>query len=109
MVARAIINHASISRVVINIDGDRLALSGVLNYESVLDVDQQGQAWLKGPAPAECNLDLDMVTYSTSAGIALLLGWLRIATQQKKSLRIQKLPENMAALAKVCGLDDFFQ
>jgi phospholipid transport system transporter-binding protein len=90
----------------VSINGDTLALSGVLDSESVLDVDKQGQTWLQGAAPGECKLDLGAVSYSSSAGIALLLGWLRIAQQQRKSLRILQLPADMAALARVSGLED---
>ena len=90
------------------IHSDTLMLSGVLDHASVLLVDRQGQQWLQGSAPNECNLDLSMVTYSNSAGIALLLGWLRVAEQQHKALRILNLPSSMVALVNVSGLDEFF-
>ena len=93
-------------RATVSINGNTLTLSGVLDYESVLDVDMQGQQWLEGSAPAECILDLEMVTYSSSVGIAVLLGWLRVAQQQQKILHIQQLPATMTALAKVGGLDE---
>lgn len=86
--------------------GDTLALSGILDYDTVCSVDKQGQQWLLADAPANCNLDLSLVSYSSSAGIALLLGWLRVARKQKKNLHIKNLPVSMAALAKVGGLDN---
>ncbi|MES2673916.1 MAG: STAS domain-containing protein [Pseudomonadota bacterium] len=94
------------SRAATNINGDTLSLSGVLDYESVLDVDMQVQQWLTDAAPSPCNLDLSQVTYSSSVGIAALLGWLRVAQQQQKTLHFQQMPANMAALAKVGGLDE---
>lgn len=94
------------SRAATNINGDTLTLSGVLDYESVLDVDMQVQRWLADVAPSPCNLDLSQVTYSSSVGIAALLGWLRVAQQQQKSLHFQQMPANMVALAKVGGLDE---
>lgn len=87
------------------IAADTLALSGVLDYDTVGTLDSQGQQWLKGAAPQECNIDLSGVTYSSSVGIALLLGWLRLAGKQKKNLHILQLPASMAALASVGGLD----
>ncbi len=94
------------ARATININGDTLTLSGVLDYESVLDVDMLVQNWIRDAAPSSCNLDLSLVTYSSSVGVALLLGWLRVAQQKQKNLRFQQLPATMAALAKVGGLDE---
>lgn len=94
------------SQATAEINGDTLTLSGVLDYESVLDVDMQVQEWLKNTAPSLCNLDLAMVTYSSSVGVAILLGWLRVAQEKQKTLRFQKMPANMTALAKVGGLDE---
>jgi phospholipid transport system transporter-binding protein len=94
------------SRAAVSASGDTLALSGVLDYESVLDVEVEGRQWLQGAAPAQCKLDLAAVSYSSSAGVALLLGWLRVARQQRKSLQIQNMPADMAALVQVSGLAD---
>lgn len=88
------------------ITGDTLTLAGVLDYETVLEVDKQGQHWLTGAAPAECKIDLGDISYSSSAGIALLLGWLRSAQQQQKNIHFLRIPTNMIALANVGGLDD---
>jgi phospholipid transport system transporter-binding protein len=88
------------------INGDTLALAGVLDFESVLLVDAQGQQWLQSAAPEHCKLDLGAVTYSSSAGVALLLGWLRVAQQQRKSLQVLRMPADMHALVCVGGLDE---
>jgi anti-anti-sigma factor len=90
----------------ISINGDTLILAGVLNHETVLEVDKQGRQWLLESAPVDCKLDLGAITYSSSAGIALLLGWLRITQQQQKKLHFLKAPASMIALAKVGGLED---
>jgi phospholipid transport system transporter-binding protein len=96
------------SGALVSIEANTLTLSGILDHESVLEVDLQGQQWLKNVTATECILDLVNVTYSSSAGIALVLGWLRVAEQQQKSLRILRAPANMVALAKVGGLEDLF-
>lgn len=93
-------------RANLNIQGKTLALSGILDYESVLTLDAKGQAWLKDEAPKDCVLDLTDVNYSSSAGIALVLGWMRQAQQHNKNLQLHPLPEDMAILAKVGGLED---
>lgn len=96
------------SSIAVSIEKNKLTLSGVLDYESVLTVDAQGREWLSTSAAQDCCLDLSLVTYSSSAGVALLLGWLRAARKEKKILRILPLPKNILALAKVSGLDNLF-
>ncbi len=88
------------------VKGDTLILTGVLNHETVLEVDEQGRQWILDADTRECKLDLGAITYSSSAGIALLLGWLRTAEQQQKTLRFLQAPASMVALAKVGGLQD---
>lgn len=97
-----------VSTATATIGDDTLTLAGVLDFDSVIAVDAQGQQWLRGAAPAQCNLDLSAISYSSSAGVALLLGWLRVARQQHKALRMQHMPADMAALVRVGGLEDFF-
>lgn len=93
------------TRAALTIDGNRLVVSGVLDFESVLDIDTQGQDWLTTTAPAQCELDLGSVGYSSSVGVALVLGWLRTAMQANKTLIVKNLPADMAALAHVGGLE----
>lgn len=90
----------------VSIEGDTLTLTGVLDYETVLEVDQQGHQWILEADTRECKLDLGAITYSSSAGIALLLGWLRTAQEQRKTLRFLQAPASMIALANVGGLGD---
>lgn len=97
------------ARASIQIADGTLQLSGVLDFESVLAVNSLGQQWLESSAPVDCRLDLAQVTYSSSVGIALLLGWLRVAQKQKKNLHIVNLPATMAALARVGGLENILK
>ena len=60
-------------------DGDTLYLSGVLNFETVISFDGAVADWLKGRSGSDCIADLAEVQYSNSAGIALLLSWMRLA------------------------------
>lgn len=90
----------------VSIEGDTLTLTGVLDHETVLGVDEQGHQWLLEADARECKLDLSAITYSSSAGIALLLGWLRTAQQQQKTLQFLQVPASMIALANLGGLED---
>lgn len=93
----------------LSFDGATLAVAGRLDHDSVVALAEAGATWLAQRAPAECRVDLAGVDYSTSAGIALLLGWLRAATQAGKQLRFDNLPADMAAIARVGGLDHILQ
>lgn len=97
------------AKINVSIDDSVLSLSGVLDHHSVLDAIQQGQLWLRTSTEQDCYLDLGLVTYSNSAGIALLLSWLRTARKYKKKLRFISLPENISALAQVSGLDELLK
>ena len=87
------------------IDGDVLALTGVLDFDTVVALREQGEQWIAGPAPAAFTLDLAAVEYSSSAGLALLLDWLRTAARCDKQARLSGMPADMQALARVGGLE----
>ena len=86
-------------------EGGTLAVSGVLDFDSVLSLQAQGVQWIEGAAPAQFTLDLAAVQYSSSAGLALLLDWLRAAARSDKVARIAHMPPDMQALVRVSGLD----
>ena len=97
------------ARAELVIDGASIAVVGVLDFDSVVELDAEGQRWLQDTAPAQCRLDLARVTYSSSAGVALVLGWLRAAAQTEKNLDVINMPPDMAALVRVSGLDDLLR
>jgi phospholipid transport system transporter-binding protein len=85
---------------------DVMSVTGVLGFESVVGLEARGVQWLRDDAAKACTIDLGAVSYSTSAGLVLLLAWLRAAAQCGKTLRIRNMPVGMAALARVGGLAD---
>jgi phospholipid transport system transporter-binding protein len=95
------------SQATATVSGSTLLLSGVLDYESVIELDKTGRTWLQNCASSKVQVDLAQITYSGSVGLVLLLGWLRCAQELKKTLMILHLPEFMIALAKVGGIEDF--
>ncbi len=89
----------------LTIDGDTLRVAGRLDADSVLALHRGGLDWLNGAAPASCHVDLGAVEYSSSAGVALLLDWLRVASAAGKRLAFTNLPEQMASIVHVSGLE----
>jgi phospholipid transport system transporter-binding protein len=90
---------------VLETTGNTLSIAGVLDFESVPDLESQGAEWFANAAPMQCELDLAAVTYSSSVGIALVLGWMRAAQHAGRTLTIKNIPSDMLALARVGGLE----
>lgn len=93
---------------VVRLDGNTLYLSGVLNFDTVVGLDRTVADWLKGQSENDCIADLAEVQYSNSAGIALLLGWMRLAVAAERKLTLRAVPTDMLALAAVGGLSGLF-
>jgi len=87
-------------------DGATLTVSGVLDFDTVVALQTQGQHWIETAAPAQFTLDLAAVQYSSSAGLALLLDWMRAAATNGKQARLSGMPADMRALAHVSGLEE---
>lgn len=51
-------------------------------------------------------VDLQGVTRSDSAGVALLVEWMRVAREQERAIRFVNIPHQMLAIARVSSLDD---
>jgi phospholipid transport system transporter-binding protein len=82
----------------------RYVLSGDLNFHTVPDVWQQGKALFgQGTSVA---VDLSGVGHCNSAGLALLIEWMRNAQTGNQSISFQNLPPQMRDIATVCGVAD---
>lgn len=81
-----------------------LALSGVLNVATVTRLWEQGKLLLMRASTPSC-IDLKDVSECDSAGVALLIAWVRYLRMQNKTLQFVHLPEQMRAIVHVSGLD----
>jgi phospholipid transport system transporter-binding protein len=52
------------------------------------------------------DVDLSDVTHSDSAGLALLIEWMRQAQQLNKPIRYFNMPAQMLAMAEASGLEE---
>ena len=91
----------------LHLDGHTLYLKGVLDHHSVAQLYPLGAAWLQQQTQPAV-VDLTGVSQSNSAGLSLLLHWLRVAKQHQTSLTFKALPLQMASLMTVHGLQDIF-
>lgn len=81
----------------------RFKVHGALNAETVTALFESSEAAFKGVAALE--IDLANVPEGDSAGLALLIEWLRLGQQHKQTVRFKNMPEQIAALARISEVD----
>lgn len=81
----------------------RLSLEGELSFETVVQL--LGEIRRLLDKDTEIRVDLQGVSRADSAGLALLVEWMRIAKELGKSIRFLNIPQQMLAIARVSGLD----
>ncbi len=86
------------------VEAGLFALSGSLDMDSVGPLVGMGRELFA--AENDIRVDLQAVERSGSAGIALLLEWMRYAQAQGKQIRFINMPQQMNAIARVSGLAD---
>ncbi len=79
------------------------ALVGELSFASVPGLVGLGVSLFDGVDAA--SLDLSQVDRSDSAGLALLVSWVRLARQQGKQLSLVQIPPQLLGMARVSGVD----
>jgi phospholipid transport system transporter-binding protein len=50
-------------------------------------------------------IDFSHINNSDSAGLALLIEWLKLSQAAQRQLKFRHLPEQLHTLAKLCGFD----
>ena len=80
---------------------DVLKLSGRLNFSSVAHL-LRANGWLQGD---QLKVDMSDVEHSNSAGLALLLEWMKIAQQKGLKIKYHNVPEQLLVIARAYGVD----
>ena len=79
-------------------------ISGELTLATAKQVLKEADALFRNAAT--WNIDLAQVSRSDSAGLALLVAWMRQAKVANKAIRFYHIPAQMLAIAQASGLDD---
>lgn len=79
------------------------SVSGALTFETVPAVAHASATLLSGGG--DINLDLQGVRHADSAGLALLIEWMRAARAQEKRIVFKNIPLQMRAMATMSGLE----
>ncbi len=79
-------------------------LSGELNFETVPALLQHRGVQME--AGKNLTVDLSEVTRVDSAGLALMIEWLRESERKNLDMTFTNVPEQLLSIARVCGLDE---
>jgi phospholipid transport system transporter-binding protein len=82
----------------------RFKVAGPLSFETVKPLLIRSTAEF-GALP-RVEIDLSGVTQSDSAGLALLVQWMRQARAQQQQIRFKNIPSQLLALAQISDLDE---
>ena len=91
------------SAVINKLDTHHFQVEGELSLVTAPDLLQSMPAQFP-PVGSEAHIDLEGVTRSDSAGLALLVEWLRLAEGQGITLRFHNLPDQLREIARVSDL-----
>ena len=88
---------------IVSAEDGRVEIAGDLTFETVAGLRQRGAEVLRGDG--DVTLDLNAVTRADSAGLALMVEWLKQTRGKDAGLRVVNMPEQMAAIARMSKLD----
>ncbi len=91
--------EASVERM-----GKGMRIRGTINFATANRLRRDGLAFFERGGSIE--LDLSQVTAADSAGIALLLEWMRVARAKGGTLKITGVPEQILAIARTSRLHE---
>jgi phospholipid transport system transporter-binding protein len=88
------------------IDSGHFAVVGEIGFDTVRGLLASGATRLAG-ADAQFEVDLSGVTKGDSAGLALLIEWLKQAARSGKTVRFTRVPGQLRALAQISEIEGF--
>jgi phospholipid transport system transporter-binding protein len=80
------------------------SVEGCLTFNSIDKNSPRSFAFLKG-IDSIC-IDLAKVEATDSAGLALMIEWIKLSKANKIKLSFKNIPQQILALAKLSGFDD---
>jgi phospholipid transport system transporter-binding protein len=83
------------------------AVSGELNFITVVKLWKQSLPLLSQSSALD--FDFGQVSASNSAGVALLLEWLKYAKQQQKSVSFKNIPKHLHSIIAVSGVSEILE
>jgi phospholipid transport system transporter-binding protein len=91
----------------VTVRGAVVEIAGALTFDTVPTFYQGSDTWLKNTS-GELTVDLQRVTRTDSAGVALMLEWLELAKQSGRTIRFTNLSDQIHQIIRVSGLERAF-
>ena len=93
---------------VVEASPDRLNVSGALTFETAREAYAAGLRTLRNGGGASSPLQVDCagVNESDSAGLAVLIEWLAMATKAGRKVSFSNLPEGIRAAAEISDVTE---
>ena len=88
----------------ITVQGDRWMLSGEIDFDTVPSLLAHPGANMVRDRHVQ--VDLAEVTRVDSAGLAMMVEWLREAQDKGLGISFNNVPEQLQSMARICGLED---
>lgn len=85
---------------------NRFLISGDLNFSNVMSVYQKSLP--QSLTCSEFTFDFSQLTSSDSAGLALIIEWVKLSKRLKKPVHFMNLSEGITSLVKVAGMGELF-
>ena len=79
-------------------------VSGDLDFSNVMLVYKKFLSQIK--KETLLHFDFSKVTSSNSAGLALIIEWVKFASQHHQSIQLKNLPQQLLSIAKAAGLEE---
>lgn len=86
-----------------------LVLTGVLTLATVTSIHRESLDYFNGAVAAPTSINLSGVTGADSAGLALLIEWIRLGRKQNCHVKFVNMPVQMLPLARLFGVDHLLQ
>jgi len=83
---------------------DKFLITGDLDFQTVPRVWNASQSLFANSR--SLTIDLSGVESSNSAGLALLIEWMRFARSRNCSIEFLNLPDQMRQVAQLCGVEE---
>lgn len=87
----------------------RYRISGVLDAVTTPKLLEESTTKFSEQSGADIHVDLGGVTESDSAGLALVIEWLRLARQRGQRMNFANLPKQLLALARISEVEALVQ
>lgn len=88
----------------LRVEGGVCRVEGELTFATATALLRQSEP-LFVPGEEALTLDLSAVTRADSAGVALLLEWIRRGRRAGREVRFRQMPEQMLAIARTSGVE----